>query len=590
MRALDVFKIYMPIFSRDYASSSWCLREVAHMVDCEARSNGNKEILPVFYDVSPSDVRLRTERYRNAMTKHSKRFGAEEVKRWGDALVKVAELKGWDLKARGHGEAIKLIIREVLVKLKIKHKNVTNQLVGADDRVEDIMKLLDVDREGICFVSIHWMGGFGKTTLVKVLFNQLCSHFDDCCFLGNVRESSEKEGLVNLQKQIYSDILDSRFVDSIHDTGDEINQIGTRFRNKKVLIVLDDVDKEEQLEKLAGAQDWLGSGSRIIITTRNENTLRIVDGDTLWMHDHLKDLGRQIVQRECLHDPGEHSRVWICEEALDIVRIKQRKKKVQALILTRSHYKPLVIMDDVLSRLPNLRFLELEEGTFAGDFGDDFSKLRWISWYSPRPLDLEVANLSMKNLVVFEIIAGSITDDWSAWSLIKMAKNLKVLNLKGCEGITRTPDIFACFSLERLSFYNCINLVKIDPSIEKLKRLIYLNLKECLSLKDLPEEVGRYTQISILPETIGKLVKLLSVLILSTKIVELPDSIGNLKKLKVILMENTPIRKLPSTIGMLKNLEELHASDCEELRGEIPREIGALSSLKVLESSDAHIS
>ncbi|XP_056166434.1 disease resistance protein L6-like [Syzygium oleosum] len=101
MRALDVSKIYAPIFSRDYASSPWCLREVTHMVDCAARSNRNKEILPVFYDVSPSDVKLRTGLYRNAMAKHRKKFGAEEVNRWEDPLVEVAELKGWDLKARG---------------------------------------------------------------------------------------------------------------------------------------------------------------------------------------------------------------------------------------------------------------------------------------------------------------------------------------------------------------------------------------------------------------------------------------------------------------------------------------------------------
>jgi hypothetical protein len=36
-----------------------------------------------------------------------------------------------------------------------------------------------------------------------------------------------------------------------------------------ILLVLDDVDKSIQLEKLVGKTDWFGFGSKIIITTRN---------------------------------------------------------------------------------------------------------------------------------------------------------------------------------------------------------------------------------------------------------------------------------------------------------------------------------
>ena len=45
------------------------------------------------------------------------------------------------------------------------------------------------------------------------------------------------------------------------------------IQQKKVLLVLDDVDKLEQLKALAGGCHWFGSGSRIIITTRDKHLL-----------------------------------------------------------------------------------------------------------------------------------------------------------------------------------------------------------------------------------------------------------------------------------------------------------------------------
>ena len=52
-----------------------------------------------------------------------------------------------------------------------------------------------------------------------------------------------------------------------------ITLIKNRLSCKKVLIVIDDADSLEQLESLAGEYNWFGSGSRIIITTRDEHLL-----------------------------------------------------------------------------------------------------------------------------------------------------------------------------------------------------------------------------------------------------------------------------------------------------------------------------
>lgn len=49
--------------------------------------------------------------------------------------------------------------------------------------------------------------------------------------------------------------------------------IGHRQRNKKALIIVDDVDEVEQMEALCD-RTWFGPGSRIIITSTDEHVLR----------------------------------------------------------------------------------------------------------------------------------------------------------------------------------------------------------------------------------------------------------------------------------------------------------------------------
>ncbi|XP_030516585.1 disease resistance protein RPV1-like [Rhodamnia argentea] len=272
--AIQSSKICMPIFSRNYVSSAWCLRELACMVDCSRNRDRKVMILPVFFDVSPDDVKLKTGLYHDALQKHEEKFGCHMVQRWKEALREVGLIKGWDLKDRGQGELIRSIVAEVLIKLNKRDKHLPDHLVGIHDHVEDVMRLLDEGSPDVRYIVIHGMGGIGKTTLAKVVFNQISSRFHGCSFLSDVREASKDGKVVQLQKQLLSEILNFKPVE-ISDSDAGVNQIKRRFRDKKVLVVLDDLSKWDQLTKLAEKRDWFGQGSRIIITTRDTNFLPI---------------------------------------------------------------------------------------------------------------------------------------------------------------------------------------------------------------------------------------------------------------------------------------------------------------------------
>lgn len=80
---------------------------------------------------------------------------------------------------------------------------VTPYLVGIHSRVKNINLWLTDGCSDVGVVAICGMGGIGKITVAKFVFNQQCGNFEGCCFLANVRETSEQpNGLIRLQKQL----------------------------------------------------------------------------------------------------------------------------------------------------------------------------------------------------------------------------------------------------------------------------------------------------------------------------------------------------------------------------------------------------
>ncbi|KAF8017577.1 hypothetical protein BT93_H2685 [Corymbia citriodora subsp. variegata] len=633
--------ICIPIFSRNYASSAWCLRELAYMIDCEVM------ILPIFFDVEPKDVKLKTELYHEALHKHKEKFGCEVMQRWKETLEKVACMEGWISNTVGgrqftyiqtifgerlspplppptllygwftHGELIKRIVAEVSIKLNKRDKKLPDHLVGIQDHVEDVMHLMDEGSLDVQYIVIHGMGGIGKTTLAKIIFNQIHSQFHGCSFISNVREASKGNKIVQLQKQLLSEILNSN-PPELYDSDAGIYQLSMRFCRKKVLIILDDLDERDQLSKLAEKHAF-----------RMDSPPR--DYDDISCEIALKANGLPLaleVIGSSLCRPSK--RIW-----------KDTLKKLDSLPNQKVHHK-LKISFDMLDNAQREIFLDIA-CYFIGE-------KKIYPHYMWKALELypksNIIVLTHKSLIKVDYddrlmmhdllrklgrdivqqenkVSGKHSRLWCPGVALEVVQtkrvnhDLKVIHLMRCHLLT-TPDFSMCLNLRILVFAeHCPESPQISSFISKLECLKHLGIigaqvqpsklcrsphfdmcqvpsaiygmKYLLSLKlegqELPKSIGDlkrlekmnlgYTRIKELPNSIGGLKSLLDLDLQWTDITTLPASIGHLKRLERLFMVYSKIRELHDSIGDLKRLEYTEIT-------ELPASIGHLKRLKRL--------
>ncbi|KAH9782318.1 hypothetical protein KPL71_008848 [Citrus sinensis] len=233
VNAIEASAISVIIFSESYASSRWCLDELVKILEC--KKEYAQILIPLEERVKENSKKLQTLEECFEGSSHFVWLSFSEHQAESELINEVVN------------HILKRLLDEVF-----RPSDNKNQLVGVESRVEEIESLLGVESKDVYTLGIWGIGGIGKTTIARATFDKISSDFEGSCFLENVRQESQKPGvLACLRQKLISNLLKDKNVSL---------DIGLNFRRlslTKFLIVFDDVTCFIQLESIIKSLDWL---------------------------------------------------------------------------------------------------------------------------------------------------------------------------------------------------------------------------------------------------------------------------------------------------------------------------------------------
>nr|AXU93651.1 RPP4/RPP5-like protein [Arabidopsis thaliana] len=272
LSAIKESRIAIVIFSKNYASSTWCLNELVEIHKCY--TNLNQMVIPIFFHVDASEVKKQTGEFGKVFEETCKAKSEDEKQSWKQALAAVAVMAGYDLQKWPSEAAMIEELAEDVLRKTMTPSDDFGDLVGIEDHIEAIKSVLCLESKEARMVGIWGQSGIGKSTIGRALYSQLSIQFHHRAFLTYKSTSgSDVSGMkLSWEKELLSEILGQKDIKIEH-----FGVVEQRLKHKKVLILLDDVDNLEFLKTLVGKAEWFGSGSRIIVITQDKQLLKAHD-------------------------------------------------------------------------------------------------------------------------------------------------------------------------------------------------------------------------------------------------------------------------------------------------------------------------
>ncbi|XP_056163274.1 mannose/glucose-specific lectin-like [Syzygium oleosum] len=209
------------------------------------------------------------------------------VRKWRDALKEAGNISGLHLNNDANGDQSNFIEQIVGHLFRVSPRSISpyfvKNAIGVDSFVEDVISLLEIgSKDDVRVVGIWGMKGIGKTTVAKVVRDRVFREFEGVSLLENVGGANQ-DTLSLLQKRLLHDVLKVQGLE-MFDINSNINKIKTKLCRKKILVVLDNITKKDQIEYFgAGDREWFQYGSRILITPRDEQLLEDLKVDNKYM-------------------------------------------------------------------------------------------------------------------------------------------------------------------------------------------------------------------------------------------------------------------------------------------------------------------
>ncbi|KAM5552841.1 hypothetical protein ABKV19_025188, partial [Rosa sericea] len=635
LKAIDESRVSIIVFSQNYAASRWCLDELVKILEC--RKSKGQEVRAVFYKVDPSDVRHQRGAFGDAFATLDQCKYKDSMDKWKAALKEAADLSGWPFK---DGQYESKFINDIVGELSARviypscELQVAANPIGIESCRQDVNRLLNTEENIVRMVGIWGPGGIGKTTIAKDVFNSIRQKFEGSCFLADVTSN----GLTQLQERLLFNSLRDPTL-KVNSVDEGVSLIKTRMRHKKILLILDDVSRSNQLQNLVPSPNCFGPGSRILITTRDKRWLIAHQVDEVYEVKMLDyDQALELFSLNAFKRNGPPSdylklaRRAICyAQGLPLALIVlgshlfRRSREEWEATLDSCREDPhkeirnvLKISYDALGADLKEYFLDIA-CFFKGECVDrvkpileacyDLKSVTAIGQLQEKALiRIDGDEIWMHDLIeemgkdiVYQESPGEPGGRSRVWSIEDLNHiltnntnfpRLTWMNLRGCDSLTELPDFSGIPNLKILNPYGCSSLVEVPDSVGFLRNLVSLGVGCCSNLIKFPRKINRkYVETISLRSRkleefseVGKEMGSLKILDLSgTCIKELDESIGNLiglKKLKLLACQN--LTTLSRSIYELRNLQVLDASNCPNL-ATLPCSIYGLQNLKRFE-------